>query len=403
MSRWIRLIGIGEDGLDGLGERARALINEAEVLVGGERHLAKVPEGAAEKVAWGKDFDHGVQAIRAHEGKRVVVLASGDPMHYGVGATLSRRFGLEAVEIIPVPGAFSLAAARMGWSLPDVTCLTVHGRSLESVNRQLRPGGRLLILSWDGSTPAKLAALLTDKGFGDSTVTVLEHMGGADENRVAGRAADWNTETTADLNTIAVELAAGPDAAYWSRAPGLPEDAFRHDNMITKREVRAVTLAALAPLPGETLWDVGAGSGTVAIEWLRLEPSGHAVAIERHAGRAENARLNARELGVPRLQVVEADAPDAFGGIDGAPDAVFVGGGLSADLLGASWDRLAAGGRLVANAVTLEGQAALVGFRDAHGGSLTRIAVGRDDKVGSRTALRPMMEVWQLRTEKTET
>ena len=401
MSSWITIIGIGEDGLDGLSPRAREIINAAEVLVGGDRHLSMMPATDAESVSWGKDFDHGVKAIRAHEGRRVVVLASGDPMHFGVGATLSKRFGLDSLEIIPVPGAFSLAAARMGWSLPDVTCLTVHGRALASVNLHLRPGGRLLILSWDGTTPAKLAALLNDKGFGDSVLSVLEHMGGADENTISSTASDWSLETTADLNTIAVELVAGPGAVYWPRAAGLPEEAFRHDNMITKREVRAVTLAQLAPMPGETLWDVGAGSGTVSVEWLRLEPTARAIAIERNAGRAANARHNANEMGVPRLDVIEADAPAAFDQIEGTPDAIFVGGGLSAELLEVCWARLRSGGRMVANAVTLEGHAAVMAQRDAHGGRLSEISISREDAVGPRHGLRPMMTVMQLISEKT--
>lgn len=399
---WLTIVGIGEDGLDGLGPEARQAIAEAEVLVGGKRHLAKVPEGTAEKAGWGSSFDHGVDAIRAHEGKRVVVLASGDPMHYGAGATLARRFGIAAMTIIPAPGAFSLAAARMGWSLPDVTCLTVHGRALERVNLHLRPGARMLLLSWDGTTPGKLAALLAAKGYPDSPITVLEHMGGTDEKKLSGTAANWSASETAALNTIAVECIAGPDAVFWSRAPGLPETAFRHDNMITKREVRAATIAALAPLPGETLWDVGAGSGTVAIEWLRLEPSAKAVAIERNAARLEHIQANANDLGVPELKIIAGDAPSVFADIEATPDAVFIGGGVSdMAVMEAAWAELCDGGRLVANAVTLEARQTLLAFRERFGGEMTQLSVARSGPVGRLSGLRPMMEVWQLRTEKT--
>jgi precorrin-6Y C5,15-methyltransferase (decarboxylating) len=400
-AHWLTIVGIGEDGLAGLGTEARDAIDAAEVLVGGERHLEKVSGHAALKVGWGKDFEAGVEAIRGFEGKRVVVLASGDPMNFGAGSVLARKFGIEAMTIIPAPGAFSLAAARMGWSVPDVNCVPVHGRPLEVVNLYLRPGARLLVLTWDGTTPAKLAALLAGKGFGESRVTVLEHLGGEDENRIDGTAAGWTHPETAELNTVAVECVAGPDAVFWSRAPGLPEAAFRHDNMVTKREVRAATIAALAPLAGETLWDVGAGSGTVAIEWLRLEPMAKAVAIERDAKRLSFIRANAAELGVPGLKVVEGEAPAALAAIEGAPDAVFVGGDVSnADVLDACRQRLKSGGRLVANAVTLNAQHALIHFRDAHGGEMTRLSVAREDTVGRLAGFRPMMEVWQLRTEK---
>ncbi len=401
-AHWLTIVGIGEDGLAGLGEDARRAIDAAEVLVGGKRHLEKVADRTAEKVSWGKEFDKGVEAIRQYQGKRVVVLASGDPMYFGAGSTLARRFGIEAMTIIPAPGAFSLAAARMGWSLPDVDCLTVHGRALEIVNLYLHPNARLLILSWDGTTPAKLAALLTEKGYGESIFTVMEHMGGREERTIEGSAKAWAEPETAALNTIAVTCIAGADAVAWSRAPGLPEEAFKHDNMVTKREVRAATIAALAPLPGETLWDVGAGSGTVAIEWLRLEPSAKAVAIERNAKRLGFIRANAANLGVPHLHVIEGQAPGSLDAIDTAPDAVFVGGGVSdLNILEACWGRLAAGGRLVANAVTLEAQQSLLAFRKKYGGRMTRLSIAREDSVGPMSGMRPMMEVWQLHVEKT--
>ena len=398
---WLTIVGIGEDGIEGLSAEALAAVEAAEVLVGGERHLAKAGQSKALKMGWGKDFEAGVEAIRAHEGKRVVVLASGDPMHYGAGATLARRFGIAALKILPTPGAFSLAAARMGWSLPDVACVTVHGRALERVNLYLAPAARLIVLSWDGRTPSALAALLCARGYGASRLDVFEHMGGPDERHIEGRAEAWPETDVAALNTVCVECVAGPDAKTWSRVPGLPEAAFEHDNMITKREVRAVTLALLGPLAGETLWDIGAGSGTVAIEWLRAAPGAHAVAIERDPGRLANIRANAGALGVPELDVIAGTAPEALVGIAGAPDAVFVGGGVSDPaVLDAAWARLKLRGRLVANAVTLDAQEALMAFRKVHGGDLTRIAVARAGAVGRLSGFRPAMEVWQLRTEK---
>jgi len=405
MIAWITLIGIGDRGLESLNAEAREAIDTAEVLVGGDRHLAMVAESTATKVPWGKNFRQNVASIEDHRGQRVVVLATGDPMYFGVGRHLFKHFESCEITVITSPGAFSLAAARIGWSVPDVICTTVHGRPLESVNLHIFPNARLLILSRDGTTPGGLAALLTHNGFGESLMTVFEHMGGEQERRVEARANAWASERTADLNVIAVECLAGPQAAFWSRAPGLPERAFQHDNMITKREVRAATIAGLAPLPGETLWDVGAGSGSVAIEWLRLEPSAKAVAIERSAARAEFARANAVDLGVPALRVIEDAAPDVFAALledSGPPEAIFVGGGVSTEgLLDACWQALLPGGRLIANTVTLQAQSALLAFRAKHCGSLTGISVSRDEAVGRLSGLRPAMTVWQLRSEKT--
>ncbi|MGH6660648.1 MAG: precorrin-6y C5,15-methyltransferase (decarboxylating) subunit CbiE, partial [Rhodospirillales bacterium] len=279
MSPWITVVGIGEDGLQGLAPASRALVEKADVLAGGTRHLAKAKACDATRIDWRDGLEAGIEAIAAHRGKHVVVLASGDPLNFGIAANLIRRFGVEAVRVIPAASAFSLAAARMGWSIPDVECLTVHGRALETINLHLVPKRRLLVLSWDGGTPAALAKLLATRGFGTSTITVLEHMGGSKEKRLSGRADEWTRESCADLNTVAVECVAGPGVKIFSRVPGLPEDAFEHDGQITKREVRAATLARLMPLPGQVLWDVGAGSGAVAIEWLRAERSAEAVAV----------------------------------------------------------------------------------------------------------------------------
>lgn len=404
-NKWITVVGIGEDGLDGLAPAARAVVEQADVLAGGERHLSKVAVGDEIRIDWTDGFDAAFDAMQQHSGKRVVVLASGDPLNFGVGNNVIRRFGIETVTIIPVPGAFSLAAARLGWPLADVRCLTVHGRALSAVNLHLVDGQRLLILSRDAGTPGELAALLTDRGFGPSAVTVLANMGGED-TRQDGTAADWSHTPGSDLNTIAVHCRAGDDCDQraWSRAPGLPDDVFEHDGQITKREVRAATLARLAPLPGRTLWDVGAGAGSIAIEWLRSEPSAKAVAFERDAERAARIARNAETLGVPGLKIVEGGAPDVFSDIGHAPDVVFVGGGVSVPgLLEACWQALAAGGRLVANGVTVEAEQALLSFQNEFGGDLVRLAISRARPLGGQgnlTIIKPMMAVTQLVTEK---
>ena len=394
MSGWLNIVGIGEDGLEGLSPEARALVDTAEVLVGGERHLAMIPaDHPAERLRWGKPFDDSFAMIEANAGKRVTVLTTGDPMYYGAGAVLSRRMARAIAAVIPAPGAFSLAASRMRWPLQHVTCLTVHGRAAESLYLHLCPGARLLILANDGDTPARIAGMLTARGFGDSRVTALEHMGGPRENRHGALARNWGDGPVADLNTVAVECVAAPDARVFSRVPGLPDGAFEHDGMMTKRETRAVTLAALAPLPGQLLWDVGAGCGSVAIEWMRA--GGRAIGIENNPDRLAMAARNATLLGVPDLELVSGEAPAALAGLE-EPDAVFVGGGIATEgLFEACWDALKSGGRLVANTVTIEGESALAGLHRAHGGEMARLAVSRLSPVGNLSGWKPLMQITQ--------
>lgn len=394
MTGWIDVVGIGEDGLEGLGPAARALVESAEVLVGGERHLDMVPpEHGAERVRWGKPFEESYAAIEARAGKRVVVLTTGDPMYYGAGATLSRRMPDALRTVVPAPGAFSLAAARMHWPLQDATCLSLHGKPAERLYLHLYPGARLLILSDSGNTPAQVAGMLTARGYGESRITVLEHMGGPREKRRDGLAREWGDAPVAALNTVAVECVAAPGAPALSRLAGLPDDAFEHDGKMTKREVRAVTLAALAPLPGQLLWDVGAGCGSVGIEWMRA--GGWAIGIENDPVRGAMAARNALSLGVPELRFVQGKAPAALDGLP-APDAVFIGGGIgTSGLFEACWSALKPGGRLVANTVTIEGEAALARLHAEHGGEMTRLAVSRLSPVRRLHGWKPLMQVTQ--------
>ena len=393
----ITVIGIGEDGLEGLSPAARALVDSAEVLIGGERHLDKAPDVKAQRLDWSAGFDATLDEIEVRLGQRIVVLASGDPLHFGVGATLIRRFGAERVLVLPAPGAVSLACARMGWSIPDTTVVTIHGRPIENLSLHLVPDARLVVLARDGDSPAEVAKLLTANGFGPSRITVLEHIGGEREKRIEGVAATWTTVKCADLSMLAIECIASPDAQPLSRLAGLPDDAFEHDGQLTKREVRAVTLARLGPLPGEVLWDVGAGAGSIGIEWMRADRSCRAVAIERDPDRAVRIAHNAHALGVPYLKIEQADALAALQSLDGHPDAVFIGGGVGAPtLLDAAWARLKPGGRLVANGVTVEGAAELAKMKQAHGGDLIQISISREDnKLNSLTLFQPMRTVTQ--------
>ncbi|MBL8659628.1 MAG: precorrin-6y C5,15-methyltransferase (decarboxylating) subunit CbiE [Rhodospirillales bacterium] len=400
---WLSVVGIGDDGLDGLSPAARATVADAELLVGGARHQAMVADSAAERLTWIGGPDATMDAIERRRGGRVVVLASGDPMWFGAGATLARRFAPAEMQILPAPGAFSLAAAAMGWALAEVETLSVHGRPLESLKLFLCPGARLLVLSRDGDSAAEVAALLCACGFGPSELTVLEHLGGPRARRHDGTAQSWDRPRGADLNTLAIVCRPGPEARLYSTAPGLPDEAFAHDGQLTKREVRALTLAALAPLPGQVLWDVGAGAGSVAIEWLRATPrtrpaggrAARAIAVESDARRCAVMGGNAAALGVPKLEIVHGEAPAALAGLD-SPNSVFVGGGLTRPgLLESCWRALAAGGRLVANAVSIEGAARLADFRSENGGDLIRLAVARADALGRFTGFRPLLEVVQ--------
>ncbi|UEM01243.1 precorrin-6y C5,15-methyltransferase (decarboxylating) subunit CbiE [Skermanella rosea] len=393
---WLSVVGIGEDGLDGVSPAGRRLIDAAEVLMGGERHLAMIPDDGRERLAWLSPFSEGIERLLDLRGRRVCVLASGDPLDHGVGATLARRIPAGETIVVPAPGAFALACARMGWPRAEVETLSLHGRPAALLHAYVQPGARLLILSENGATPGVIAGLLRQRGYGGSRITVLEHLGGPRE-----RCREWReSEVYADLNTVAVECVADPGAPLLPRTPGLPDEAFRHDGQLTKREVRAATLAALAPVPGQLLWDVGAGCGSIALEWMRHHPACRAVAIEPRGDRLALIAANAEALGCPRLAIVEGKAPAALAGLS-APDAVFIGGGITAPgLFETCWEALPPGGRLVANAVTIEGEQVLTGAYARLGGSLTRIAISRAEPVGPFSGWRPLMPVTQLALNK---
>lgn len=396
MRPWLAVVGIGEDGAAGLAPVGRALVETAEVLVGGTRHLAMMPGGSAERIMWERPLSATVEVIAAHRGRRVTVLASGDPMWHGIGVTLSRRFKREEMTIVPQPSAFSLASARLGWPLAECVAITLHGRPLDTLRLHLAPSRRVLALSEDGGTPREVAELLTGLGWGPSRITVLAHLGGPREAVVQAEAREWGERRVPDLNTIAIECRPGCGARVLSRLAGLPDDAFEHDGQLTKREVRAATLAALSSLPGETLWDIGAGCGSIAIEWLRAGEGRAAVAIERDPERAAMIARNAAKLGVPGLRIVPVAAPQAFEGLP-PPDAVFIGGGIGAPgLLATAWARLPPDGHLVANVVTAEGEAQLLDWYSRHGGSLTRLAVSRAEPAGAHHLWRTLAPVTQL-------
>ena len=395
MTPWLTVVGIAEDGFKGLGKNARRALLGASRIVGGQRQLDLLPVCIrGERQLWPSPFS--LAPVLEHRGEAVCVLASGDPMFYGVGASLARQVPSEEMLILPAASSCSLAAARLGWPLQEVVTLSLVARPLAALNAQLFSGVRLLLLSNDGHSPAAVAQLLSARGFGSSRMSVFEHLGGDAEQRIDSAANAWDTAPNADLNVIAIECLADAQAPRLSRLAGLPDSAFQHDGQLTKRDVRAITLARLAPTPGELLWDVGAGSGSIGIEWMRAHPSCRALAIEADDGRQQLIEHNRDELGVPGLQLIRGTAPQALAGLE-RPDAIFIGGGVTREgVFDTCWEQLKPGGRLIANAVTLQSELALVNWRERHGGELTRIHIAQAQPLGEFDTWRQALPITLL-------
>jgi precorrin-6Y C5,15-methyltransferase (decarboxylating) len=395
MTSEVAVVGIGADGWAGLPQVAKDELTAADVVLGGPRQLDLVSgQVEAELVAWPSPMLPALPGIFEQlTGRSVCVLASGDPMFFGIGATLARVLGPRRLRVVPGVSSVALACARLGWAVEDVEVVSVVGRPIAAVRRALAPGRRVLVLSAGADTPGEIAALLAADGWGPSELTVCEQLGGPGERLLTGTAAGWSHPAGDALNVVALACVAAPGAPLPGRTPGLPDEAFEHDGQLTKREVRAVTLSYLGARPGELLWDVGAGAGSIGIEWLRAHRSCRAVAVEAHPQRAAAIGRNAAALGVPGLEVVVGRAPAALAGLPD-PDVVFIGGGVTGDgVLEACWAALPAGGRLVANAVTVEGEAALAAARQQHGGALVRVSVARAAPVGGFSGWRTAMPV----------
>lgn len=395
-SRWLSIVGIGEDGAKGLGDSAKAAITGASAVFGGKRHLElAAPLITGEARPWPTPFDAAMRDVVALRGQKVCVLASGDPFFYGVGVTLSRHIGSDEFTTYPSPSAFSLAASRLGWALQDIETVSLHGRPIDLIRPLLHPGRRIIVLTSDEKGPRELAELLTESGFGRSGMTVLEALGGAAERARVCKAAEFTLQDINVLNVVAVEVVASADACILPRGFGLDDALFEHDGQITKREIRALTLSALSPRRGELLWDIGAGSGSIGIEWMLADPSMKAIAIEAHPERAARIRRNAASFGVPGLMLVEGNAPAALDGLP-QPDVIFIGGGGSEPgVFDAAVAALKPGGRMVANAVTLEMEAVLLAAQAKLGGNLIRMEVSRAAPVGAMQGWKPAMPVTQ--------
>ncbi|WP_192365657.1 precorrin-6y C5,15-methyltransferase (decarboxylating) subunit CbiE, partial [Mesorhizobium mediterraneum] len=327
--KWLTIVGIGEDGVAGLGDEAKRLIADAEFVFGGTRHLALVASlTKGEAHPWPAPFDPEMRDVLALSGRRVCVLASGDPFFHGVGVTLARKIPSQEMQVIPAPSAMSLAAARLGWALQDIETISLHGRSLDLIRPLLHPGTRILALTSDGDAPAAIARLLIELDFGASRLTILEALGGPNEKLRSTRADAFDLIKINPLNVLAIEVDSTSEARILPLTSGLADHLFEHDGQITKREIRAITLSALAPRRGELLWDIGAGSGSIGIEWMLAHPTMRAIAIEADPTRAARIQRNASHCGVPGLVVVEGSAPKALAKL-GTPDAIFIGGGGS--------------------------------------------------------------------------
>lgn len=399
MTTPVTVVGIGADGWAGLAPTSQTALRTAEVVLGAARQLSYLPgEVRAERVPWPTPLVPALPGLLAeHAGRSVALLASGDPMFFGIGATLVRELPAVRLRVLPHPSSAALACARLGWPAEDVEVVSAVGRPLDTVRAMLAPGRRLLVLSAGTHTPAELARLLVDAGYGPSRLAALSRLGGTDERAVTGTAAAWVATADAHdaLNLVAVACGTDPDARILGRSPGLPDEAYEHDGQLTKREVRAVTLSRLVPLPGQLLWDVGGGAGSIGIEWLRAERTARAISIEERPDRAGRIAANAAALGVPALEVVTGAAPAALKDLP-TPDAVFVGGGAGdPGVLEACWDVLGPGGRLVVNAVTLETEALIVSRHGELGGDLVKLAVSRTAAVGGFTVWRPQAPVTQ--------
>lgn len=387
----IIVIGIGADGMPGLSEASRRELQRATVIYGSKRQLALLDDSiAAPRREWPSPMLPALQRLLDDHTEDIHIVASGDPLMHGIGGTLLRLFGPDRVTVLPHVSSMTLACARMGWTVPDTEVISLVTAAPHTA---VRPGGRAIVLSCDRSTPQTLAVLLNAHGRGDSELTVLEQLGGAAEHRRDGTARQWAADPPSgvdDLNVIAVRYL--PD----ERVSSLPDDAFLHDGQITKHAIRAVTLAALAPRPGERLWDVGAGSGSIAVEWCRGARGCTAVAFERNESRRSNVEFNAAAYGVSIE--LRGEAPDAFDGAE-TPSAIFIGGGLTRPgLLDACVEYLPVGGRLVANAVTVESEAFVAQAYSRLGGELRRFQHYQGESVGGFTGWRPRLPItqWQV-------
>jgi precorrin-6Y C5,15-methyltransferase (decarboxylating) len=373
-SPWLTIIGIGEDGLAGLSEASRKALAQAETVFGGERHL-QLAGAAGRGKRWPVPFD--ATCVLTRRGRPTVVLASGDPFWHGAGGSLAAHLSPDEWIAHPSPSTFSLAASRLGWTLESTICIGLHAAPFERLVPLLSRGARIICLLRDAGAASALAQWLTARGWGTSRLWTLSAVGGPRECIAETSANSFRADSAENLLAVAIEADGGDGL---SRASGLPDDLFRHDGQITKRPIRALALSVLAPRPGERLWDIGAGSGSISVEWALA--GGTSIAIEAREDRAANIRANAEAFGLAhKVNVITGTAPAALSSLE-KPDAVFIGGGLDTAMLDAIWKLIPAGTRVVAHSVTLETESMLAELQQKHGGDLMRIEISHAVPLG---------------------
>ena len=398
MNPWLTIIGIGDNGLDGLSKESISKINNAEYVFGGERHLSFIPDNGIKKILWENPIKNSVERIISLKSRPVCVLASGNPLWHGIGNTLLKYISVDEMLIHPSPSVFSLACAKVGWDLNDVEAISLHTNPVSVIGKYLQQGIKLFLLTKNSKTPIEVVDYLNKHGFNKSKFIIFENLGGVNENITTTTVESFDLKDISRLNVICIECIADTDTNYYSCVPGLPNEIFNNDGQITKREIRAATLAKLTPFKDDLLWDIGAGSGSISIEWMRSGKNLKAIAIECNSRRIEFLKKNAIELGVPNLEIIQGKAPDILLGLK-KPNAIFIGGGLSGnngiEIIEKSINSLLPNGRLVINAVTIETEILLINNCKKYGGDLTKIAVSKVKKVGSSIAWDDYMPVVQ--------
>ena len=405
---WLDIIGIGEDGIDGLSPMGRGLINNAKLIIGGRRHLSMLPDNiTAKKQQWQSPIAISINQLeKIYQSDEttlvpICILASGDPMNHGIGVSLINKFGLDAVNITPHISAFSHICARMGWAMTDVTTISIHGRDDDGFIKYLQPNAKLIILTNDANSATEIAAKLVEYSMGDSHITAFSNMGGALEKKQQNTASNWGNIQTADLNTLAIKIKIDAICQWHSRQASIEDQAFINDGQITKRQIRALTMANLKPYKGGVLWDIGSGSGSIAIEWARA--GGKAIAIENNGHRCLNIAANAKLLGVyDDVKIINKNAIDAIGTINAignidltAPDAIFIGGGINNNdqMLDICWHKLKISGVFAANSITISSEAKLLQLHKKWGGDISRLQVSHIKSLGKMQAWDSAMAV----------